>query len=65
LGKEIAGGFKSFDFVLRIKREIMLQHAAIPYIIFHNKDFKGMMVFHICVYIGYDSNVESTNLFPY
>jgi hypothetical protein len=52
LGKKVAGGFESFNLVLRIQREIMLKHGAIPDIIFDDKDFKGMMVFHICVYIG-------------
>jgi hypothetical protein len=32
----------------------MLEHGTIPNVIFNNKDFKGMMVFHIYVYIGYD-----------
>jgi hypothetical protein len=30
----------------------MLQHRTVPDIIFNDKDFKGMMVFHIYVYIG-------------
>jgi hypothetical protein len=43
----------------------MLQHGTIPNVIFNNKDFKRVMVFHICVVIGYDSNAESAILFPY
>jgi hypothetical protein len=30
----------------------MLEHRAIPGIIFNDKDFKGRMVFHVCVYLG-------------
>jgi hypothetical protein len=30
----------------------MLEHTAIPDIVFDDKNSEGMMVFHICVYIG-------------
>jgi hypothetical protein len=42
----------------------MLEHTAVPDIVFDDKHLKGMMVFHICVGIGYVFNVEQANLFP-
>jgi hypothetical protein len=30
----------------------MLKHRPVPDIIFNNKDFKGVMVFHTAFYLG-------------
>ena len=46
VGKEIIRRFEAFDFVLRIKGKIMLEHRAIPCIIFQNKYFERIIGFH-------------------
>src|ERR1700722_20325001 len=54
LSKKVTRGLEPFIFIFSVHEQIMLQHVTIPYVIFNNKDFKRVMVFHICEIIGYD-----------